>query len=164
MKRACFICDGTGQMCDICGESESVCSCSADEYRDCADCDGTGIAASDLRQLEDDKKPRMDEVTVTFKRSELEALLAGLRRDTRLQPQLGRLGWMVVGTIEGALAGIPAQPVSISAIPGSASADIEKETDYAGSEEKRTDSACGKPATRPRRPARRVRGRNGRGG
>ena len=38
-----FDCDGTGQMCNICGESEAACSCDGEEDTcDCTDCDGTG--------------------------------------------------------------------------------------------------------------------------
>jgi hypothetical protein len=52
-KRACFMCDGTGQTCNICGESEAVCQCEnegasgAPDFRDCDDCKGTGIASAD---------------------------------------------------------------------------------------------------------------------
>jgi len=47
-----FDCDGTGRMCDTCGESEAACRCmSAEEcesddseqnLRKCGDCDGSG--------------------------------------------------------------------------------------------------------------------------
>lgn len=48
-KRSCFMCNGTGSMCDVCGEAEGVCSCPLDEQElaDCPDCDGTGIASAD---------------------------------------------------------------------------------------------------------------------
>jgi hypothetical protein len=42
----CFLCGGTGQICDICGESESACECFNDgeepTYSDCEACDGSG--------------------------------------------------------------------------------------------------------------------------
>ncbi len=38
----CFRCDGTGQVCSECGESEAFdCGCNAG-YDDCEDCNGTG--------------------------------------------------------------------------------------------------------------------------
>jgi hypothetical protein len=38
------ICDGTGHICDFCGENEAVCQCDDDEkiVSDCPVCDGTG--------------------------------------------------------------------------------------------------------------------------
>lgn len=36
----CFTCDGTGQMCNICGESEASCQCPQNDRRICEDCDG----------------------------------------------------------------------------------------------------------------------------
>lgn len=45
MKRSCFECDGTGSMCNTCGEASDVCdgSCEEDaELSDCMCCDGTG--------------------------------------------------------------------------------------------------------------------------
>lgn len=48
-KRPCFICDGTGLMCDVCGESEAVCQCDDETMKSpCEDCEGTGIASADL--------------------------------------------------------------------------------------------------------------------
>ena len=52
-KRRCFICDGTGLMCDVCGESEAACDCGEDggdlpAYSDCENCKGTGIAPADM--------------------------------------------------------------------------------------------------------------------
>lgn len=39
----CFRCDGTGQICDECGESEAACQCEGDhDFSDCEDCGGTG--------------------------------------------------------------------------------------------------------------------------
>jgi hypothetical protein len=42
----CFRCDGTGQICDICGESEAACRCLEDgeepTFSPCEDCHGTG--------------------------------------------------------------------------------------------------------------------------
>ena len=37
-----FTCDGTGKMCNICGESEVCCGCDDEDLGDCTDCDGTG--------------------------------------------------------------------------------------------------------------------------
>lgn len=46
MATKCFLCDGTGLICDICGESETECTCCEEglepTYSDCEDCDGTG--------------------------------------------------------------------------------------------------------------------------
>lgn len=55
MPKGCFKCDGSGKICNICGESEPACGCSEDEieeyldenpleeqYDDCEDCKGTG--------------------------------------------------------------------------------------------------------------------------
>jgi len=43
---SCFRCDGTGLICDICGESESACTCEKEgkepTYSECEDCEGTG--------------------------------------------------------------------------------------------------------------------------
>jgi len=36
----CFTCDGTGQMCNICGESEAACQCPENDRSTCEDCDG----------------------------------------------------------------------------------------------------------------------------
>ncbi len=38
----CFRCDGTGLLCNICGESEHVCHCEEFDWYDCEDCEGTG--------------------------------------------------------------------------------------------------------------------------
>jgi len=47
---SCFRCDGTGQICNICGESETACACSAadvlshmertglEHFSECEDC------------------------------------------------------------------------------------------------------------------------------
>ena len=37
-----FDCDGTGQMCGVCGESENACSCDDGDLENCKDCNGTG--------------------------------------------------------------------------------------------------------------------------
>lgn len=59
MKRQCFICDGTGQKCQACGESEAVCDGYCDPEHggliDCPDCKGTGVASADLPGA---KKPK----------------------------------------------------------------------------------------------------------
>lgn len=46
-QRRCFECNGTGQMCNICGEAENVCGCDELDMRDCESCGGNGIAAAD---------------------------------------------------------------------------------------------------------------------
>jgi len=50
-KRSCFICNGTGEMCDQCGEARDVCehndACKRTTYSKCEDCSGTGIASAD---------------------------------------------------------------------------------------------------------------------
>lgn len=42
VQRRCFRCDGTGLICDICGESEAACNCLNEgedpTYSDCEDC------------------------------------------------------------------------------------------------------------------------------
>jgi len=51
-QRPCFMCNGTGQMCDICGEAENVCDCDDEAILvDCSDCEGSGIASADREQL-----------------------------------------------------------------------------------------------------------------
>lgn len=50
MKRRCFVCDGSGQKCNICGESEAVCGCDELDMDDCGDCYGTGIASADIEE------------------------------------------------------------------------------------------------------------------
>ena len=43
MIRKCFRCDGTGEICSICGESGEACGCEEDErFEGCPDCGGTG--------------------------------------------------------------------------------------------------------------------------
>lgn len=39
----CFRCDGSGEICNVCGETEAICRCE-DEFEDgeCPDCGGTG--------------------------------------------------------------------------------------------------------------------------
>lgn len=51
-KRACFQCDGTGQMCNICGESESACECDEEDFFTCPNCKGSGVAVLDQEQSE----------------------------------------------------------------------------------------------------------------
>lgn len=47
-KRNCFVCNGTGDMCDACGEAENVCDCDDEQILvDCVDCEGSGIASAD---------------------------------------------------------------------------------------------------------------------
>lgn len=53
-KRACFMCNGTGQMCGDCGEAVNVCKCDdGPRESDCESCGGNGIAPLD--QDENDK-------------------------------------------------------------------------------------------------------------
>lgn len=56
--RKCFVCDGTGQMCGRCGESEGACSCEEEDeepmLEPCKDCKGTGIASADLPPEQDE--------------------------------------------------------------------------------------------------------------
>ncbi len=43
VKTQCFRCNGTGNICDMCGESESVqCDCEDQSYSECPDCEGSG--------------------------------------------------------------------------------------------------------------------------
>lgn len=51
-KRKCFFCNGTGLMCNVCGEAEGVCSCPDDEQDlvDCSDCKGSGVASADMEK------------------------------------------------------------------------------------------------------------------
>lgn len=37
-----FTCDGTGQMCGKCGESESACGCDEQDLENCEECEGAG--------------------------------------------------------------------------------------------------------------------------
>lgn len=46
-KRPCFICNGTGQTCKICGEAENACSCDDGEMTACENCGGDGVAPID---------------------------------------------------------------------------------------------------------------------
>jgi hypothetical protein len=49
-KKKCLRCDGTGQVCDVCGESEAACTCNEEEngevvnttFGECPDCKGAG--------------------------------------------------------------------------------------------------------------------------
>jgi len=45
-RKRCFLCDGTGQICDICGESATACECLNDglepTFSECEACLGTG--------------------------------------------------------------------------------------------------------------------------
>jgi hypothetical protein len=39
----CFRCDGTGEICDVCGEAPGACRCGEDaSYSPCDSCKGTG--------------------------------------------------------------------------------------------------------------------------
>jgi hypothetical protein len=39
-----FICNGTGKMCNVCGEASNACMCEEgdEDFRDCESCKGTG--------------------------------------------------------------------------------------------------------------------------
>lgn len=46
-KKSCevkshFTCDGTGEMCETCGESSAACSCNENNLVVCEECDGAG--------------------------------------------------------------------------------------------------------------------------
>ncbi len=41
-EMTCSICDGTGELCNICGESPNACECSEDELREYAQEYGDG--------------------------------------------------------------------------------------------------------------------------
>ena len=45
----CFDCNGTGQMCDVCGEAENACHCDDGEQAlsDCQVCGGDGETKPD---------------------------------------------------------------------------------------------------------------------
>lgn len=70
LKKPCvvkehFDCDGTGQMCGACGESEAVCDCPTEEDMEkCKDCNGTGrfCVEHDSGCGDLSKKPRCDAV------------------------------------------------------------------------------------------------------
>jgi uncharacterized radical SAM superfamily Fe-S cluster-containing enzyme len=53
-RRPCFRCDGTGELCDSCGESIKACLCDEDDkiWVSCGDCNGHGIASADLTEEE----------------------------------------------------------------------------------------------------------------
>ena len=43
IKNKCFRCDGSGEICNICGESLGACQCGDGQEVDmCPDCNGTG--------------------------------------------------------------------------------------------------------------------------
>lgn len=46
-KSQCFRCNGSGVICNYCGEAEGACACDepdpeAEQWGDCPDCEGTG--------------------------------------------------------------------------------------------------------------------------
>ena len=52
IMKNCFYCDGTGEKCDVCGESEAACKCDLSENptrSECEVCGGTGEAALPAR-------------------------------------------------------------------------------------------------------------------
>ena len=61
-KRQCFICNGTGSQCMSCGEASDVCGCenengdNPEDFDDCEDCFGTGIASADIEESDLDPK------------------------------------------------------------------------------------------------------------
>lgn len=42
VERDCFVCDGTGNMCNECGESSAVCECNTENFYECENCNGIG--------------------------------------------------------------------------------------------------------------------------
>ena len=42
--QGCFRCDGTGEICNVCGESARACGCDEIDQQliDCSDCKGSG--------------------------------------------------------------------------------------------------------------------------
>ena len=48
MDKPCFRCDGTGSICNVCGESERACECDEAEqsFCDCENCSGSGVASA----------------------------------------------------------------------------------------------------------------------
>jgi len=57
-KRRCFLCDGSGNHCNLCGESARVCECEADDWNECQSCNGTGIASADLEPADKEPSPK----------------------------------------------------------------------------------------------------------
>jgi hypothetical protein len=52
-RRSCFTCNGTGELCGVCGEAVDVCDCEdGPNNHSCKDCFGTGIASADLTEEE----------------------------------------------------------------------------------------------------------------
>lgn len=41
-KAPCFRCNGTGLLCNVCGEPECDCGCEEPDVSECEDCGGTG--------------------------------------------------------------------------------------------------------------------------
>lgn len=48
-RRRCFTCDGSGEMCDVCGESETACRCDEPTFSPCEHCDGDGTVPPDQK-------------------------------------------------------------------------------------------------------------------
>lgn len=42
VSHRCFACDGTGQVCNGCGEAEGACVCMEKDFDDCTACGGSG--------------------------------------------------------------------------------------------------------------------------
>lgn len=52
-RRQCFQCNGTGEMCNVCGESSDVCECEEGcSVNPCNNCGGVGIAILDQTDKE----------------------------------------------------------------------------------------------------------------
>jgi hypothetical protein len=49
-RKPCFRCDGTGEICNVCGESRAACKCNfkigEEDYGPCEDCAGEGSVES----------------------------------------------------------------------------------------------------------------------
>jgi hypothetical protein len=43
VRSRCFLCNGTGEQCEVCGEAEAACTCDGGPtLGPCSDCDGSG--------------------------------------------------------------------------------------------------------------------------
>lgn len=47
LRRRCFVCNGTGEICNVCGEAQNCCECGGDNCSPCKNCGGIGIAILD---------------------------------------------------------------------------------------------------------------------
>lgn len=49
----CFQCDGTGQMCNVCGESEAACRCTDNTYYPCDACEDDDGAPAETKETDE---------------------------------------------------------------------------------------------------------------